>query len=178
MREEREHRVGNVNALMDKDRSELVMCRSATETQALAKRLAGEIPDGAIVCLHGNLGTGKTCFVQGLARGLGIRRAVGSPTFTLVNEYRGTRGLAHIDLYRIRGAADAFSLGLEDYLQYFPGVVAIEWAERAAELLPEDCWHVWLMEGESDECRVVKVSRPLLERIKAPPKPTAGNAKK
>ncbi|MDD2239192.1 MAG: tRNA (adenosine(37)-N6)-threonylcarbamoyltransferase complex ATPase subunit type 1 TsaE [Kiritimatiellae bacterium] len=134
---------------------------SAAETQAVAARLAAEVPDGAVVCLHGDLGAGKTCFVQGLAKALGVRRPVGSPTFTLINEYRGRRGLAHIDLYRLRGAADAFGLGLEDYLEHFDGVVAIEWAERLGELMPEDCWHVRLAEGAAgDESRRVTVERP------------------
>ena len=137
-----------------------IVCRSAEETRALGARLAEEMPDGALLCLHGDLGAGKTCFVQGMARALGIRRPVGSPTFTLVNEYRGKRGLAHIDLYRIRGAADAFSLGLEDYLQHYPGIVAVEWAERAEDFMPEDAWHVRIAPGESGEERIVEIVRP------------------
>ncbi len=144
-----------------KTQKKLVETRSAEETQALAAEVEAELPTGAVVCLHGDLGAGKTCFVQGLARALGVRRPVGSPTFTLINEYRGRRGLAHIDLYRIRGAADAFGLGLEDYLAHYDGIVAIEWAERAGELLPEDCWHVWMEAGaEGEESRRVTVERP------------------
>ena len=139
---------------------ERVETNSAAETQALAARLAAELPDGAVLCLHGDLGAGKTCFVQGLAKALGVRRPVGSPTFTLINEYRGTRPLAHIDLYRVRGAADAFGLGLEDYLFHFAGIVAIEWAERVADLLPEDCWHVRLAAGHAEDTRRVTVDRP------------------
>lgn len=134
---------------------------SAAETQALAARLAAELPDGAVVCLHGDLGAGKTCFVQGLAKALGVRRPVGSPTFTLINEYKGRRALAHVDLYRVRGAGDAFGLGLEDYLFRFGGVVAIEWAERVAELLPETCWHVRLeARGAGEQARTVTIDRP------------------
>ena len=135
--------------------------KSAAETQALAAELAAEMPPGTVLCLHGDLGAGKTCFVQGLARALGVRRPVGSPTFTLINEYPGRKPLAHIDLYRIRGAGDAFGLGLEDYLFHFGGIVAIEWAERAEDLLPEDCWHVRLEPGaEGEESRRVTVERP------------------
>lgn len=140
---------------------EQIETASAEETQALAARLEGELPDGAVLCLHGELGAGKTCFVQGLARALGVRRPVGSPTFTLINEYRGKRGLAHIDLYRLRGAADAFGLGVEEYLEHFDGIVAIEWAERLGELLPEACWHVRLEAGTAgEESRRVTVERP------------------
>lgn len=134
---------------------------TAEETQALAARLADEWPHGTVLCLHGDLGAGKTCFVQGLARALGVRRPVGSPTFTLINEYKGPRPLAHVDLYRVRGAADAFSLGLEDYLFQFPGIVAIEWAERVAELLPETCWHIHLEPcGDSAQRRKITVHAP------------------
>ena len=141
-------------------KTEQLETRSATETQALAARLAAEMPPGTVLCLHGDLGAGKTCFVQGLAKALGVRRPVGSPTFTLINEYRGVKPLAHIDLYRIRGAGDAFGLGLEDYLYHFGGIVAIEWAERVAELLPEECWHVRLATGTEADVRHVTVDRP------------------
>ena len=136
------------------------VCRSPDETRAVAARLADECPDGTVLCLHGDLGAGKTCFVQGLARAIGVRRPVGSPTFTLVNEYRGRRGLAHIDLYRVRGAVDAFSLGLEDYLEHYPGIVAIEWAERASDFMPEDAWHVRLSPGDGENARIVEIARP------------------
>ena len=138
-----------------------VETKSAAETQALAAELAADMPPGTVLCLHGDLGAGKTCFVQGLAKALGVRRPVGSPTFTLINEYRGQTRLAHIDLYRIRGAGDAFGLGLEEYLFHFDGIVAIEWAERVAELLPEECWHVRLGTGTGDETRQVTVDRPV-----------------
>ena len=141
-------------------KSERIETKSAAETQALAAKLAAEMSPGTVLCLHGDLGAGKTCFVQGLAKALGVRRPVGSPTFTLINEYKGQRALAHIDLYRVRGAGDAFGLGLEDYLFHFGGIVAIEWAERVAELLPEDCWHVKLDTGADEESRTVTVDRP------------------
>ena len=137
-----------------------VETKSAAETQALAAELAAEMPPGTVLCLHGDLGAGKTCFVQGLAKALGVRRPVGSPTFTLINEYKAAKPLAHIDLYRIRGAGDAFGLGLDDYLCHYAGIVAIEWAERVAELLPEDCWHVRLEPGAAEDSRRVTVERP------------------
>ena len=133
---------------------------SAEETRALAAQVATTLEPGAELCLHGDLGAGKTCFVQGVAQGLGIRRSVGSPTFTLINEYRGRLPLAHIDLYRVRGAADAFGLGLEDYLSHYDGIVAIEWAERVAELLPEESWHIHLTPAASDNAREIVIDRP------------------
>ncbi len=143
-----------------KRRIEEKQTASVDDTHALAAQLAAEMPDGTILCLHGDLGTGKTCFVQGLARALGIRRPVGSPTFTLINEYRAQRALVHIDLYRLRGAVDAFSLGLEDYLAHPEGLVVIEWAERIADFIPEEAWHIHLASGAAETDRRIRVDRP------------------
>lgn len=130
------------------------------DTEALAARLEAELPDGSVLCLHGDLGAGKTHFVKGLARAMGVKRAVGSPTFTLVNEYRGRRHLAHIDLYRIAGNADACSLGLDEYLEGFDGITAIEWAERAAEWMPAGSWHLYFRHGEDENSRTIEICRP------------------
>lgn len=129
-------------------------------TEALAARLEAELPDGTVLCLHGDLGAGKTHFVKGLARAMGVKRAVGSPTFTLINEYRGRRRLAHIDLYRIAGNADAGSLGLDEYLEGFDGITAIEWAERAAEWMPEGSWHLCFRHGADENSRTIEIRRP------------------
>ncbi len=114
---------------------------SAAETRRLARQLLKKLPARTVLALHGDLGSGKTCFVQGLAQALGIRQPVTSPTFTLVHEYKGKRRLVHADLYRIRSEDDALSLGLEEYFDA-DGVVAIEWAERVEGLLPVDVVHI------------------------------------
>lgn len=85
--------------------------------------------------LIGELGAGKTCFVQGLARGLGIEDNVSSPSFVLLREYKGRLPLYHIDLYRLEQLSEIADLGLDDYF-YGDGVSVIEWANRAPELLP------------------------------------------
>jgi tRNA threonylcarbamoyladenosine biosynthesis protein TsaE len=91
-----------------------------------------------VICLTGELGSGKTCLVQGLGVGLGVTERITSPTFTLVNEFRGGRlSLFHVDLYRIADARAALAFGLDDYL-YGEGVCAIEWAERVREIWPEE----------------------------------------
>ncbi|HRZ11626.1 MAG TPA: tRNA (adenosine(37)-N6)-threonylcarbamoyltransferase complex ATPase subunit type 1 TsaE [Kiritimatiellia bacterium] len=131
--------------------------RSPEETFRLAADLARELPRGAVLALHGELGAGKTAFVQGLARALGIDRPVSSPTFTLINEYPGPIPLYHIDLYRIRDSADALGLGLDEYL-HGNGITAIEWAERIADLLPPDALHVRLQPGEEMNERLISVS--------------------
>ena len=108
------------------------------ETQALGERLGKLLSAGDVLGLEGDLGAGKTCFVQGLARGLGVdpTRRIGSPTFTLVHEYAGTQfPIYHFDFYRLKVAAEATQYGLDDYL-FGEGVSLIEWADRFPELLP------------------------------------------
>jgi tRNA threonylcarbamoyladenosine biosynthesis protein TsaE len=103
--------------------------RSEAETIEIGRQLAGELPPGAVVLLSGELGAGKTAFVKGLAAGLGIEQEeVSSPTFTLVQEYRGRLTLFHVDLYRI-GGTEAEDLGLEE-LESETSIVAIEWADK------------------------------------------------
>lgn len=94
----------------------------------------------AVVALAGPLGAGKTSLVQGLARGLGVAGAVRSPTFTLIHEHAGAVPLVHVDLYRLE-APDVETLGLEEIADA-PGVMAIEWAERAPQVLPSE--HLWI----------------------------------
>ena len=102
---------------------------SEEETSAVGERLAQSLEPGAVVLLYGDLGAGKTAFVRGLARGLGADPAdVSSPTFTLIQEYRGRLTLFHVDLYRI-AEPEVDDLGLEE-LVAGGGIVAIEWAER------------------------------------------------
>lgn len=113
------------------------------ETRSIAAFLADELPDRSVVALYGELGSGKTCFVQGLASALGITQPVTSPTFTIINEFRGARPLYHIDLYRLSGPDEILALGFDDYLEA-GGVTAIEWAERAGDLLPPETVHVKL----------------------------------
>jgi tRNA threonylcarbamoyladenosine biosynthesis protein TsaE len=118
-----------------------VITRSAEETQRLAGRIASEFKGPAVLALHGELGSGKTCFVKGVARALGIERNITSPTFIIINEHRGRRPLYHVDLYRIRTPDEALCLGLDEYL-HADGITVIEWAERAGDLIPEDALHI------------------------------------
>ena len=87
--------------------------------------------------LVGSLGAGKTCFVQGLAIGLGVEEYVHSPTFVLVAQYRGRRGLAHVDLYRVESAEEAMDLGLDEHFNP-DEVTVVEWADKAMEAWPAD----------------------------------------
>jgi tRNA threonylcarbamoyladenosine biosynthesis protein TsaE len=136
-----------------------VITHSPAETHRLAKKLAATLPPRAVLALHGELGSGKTCFVQGLARAFGVHQPVTSPTFTLIHEYRGKRGmLNHIDLYRIRSVDDAESLDLADYFDR-DGVTVIEWAERVADLLPPETIHLSFEALSAEDDRRITIRR-------------------
>jgi tRNA threonylcarbamoyladenosine biosynthesis protein TsaE len=110
--------------------SKTIITHSEEETAAVGRELAATLSAGGVVLLHGDLGAGKTAFVRGLAEGLGVSHdEVSSPTFTLIQEYRGGRlTLFHVDLYRIEDPREFDELGLDEIAE--DGVLAIEWAER------------------------------------------------
>lgn len=139
---------------------ETYISRSPGETWALAEHLAHHIPGRLILGLHGDLGSGKTCFVQGLARALKIARPVTSPTFTLIQEYPGERPLIHIDLYRIGSSVEAIAMGFEEYLER-PAVLAVEWAERALDLFPPETIHLFfsVLPGENSRSIILRHTR-------------------
>ncbi len=109
--------------------------RGASGTRRAAVKLAGTLPPGTVIALHGGLGAGKTTFTQGLAMALGVNRPVTSPTFTLVTEHQGSTGrLVHMDLYRLSDAEALLEIGWQEYLES-GSLVVVEWPERAAELI-------------------------------------------
>ena len=127
-----------------------LVTHGAEETEALGERLARLLPNGAVVALHGDLATGKTCLTRGMARhfaGVGIAH---SPTFTLVNEYGSERVLYHLDLYRLRDEEELLTVGYEDIIET-EGVCVIEWADRALGFLPERRLDVFLEYGGDDD---------------------------
>ena len=134
-----------------------VLSRSARETRALAAALAGSLKPGAVLALHGDLGSGKTCFVQGLARELGVAQPIPSPTFTMVNEYRGRCRLVHMDLYRIQSEGELAGLDFDSYLES-NGILVIEWAERAGGWLPADALHIRFEPGPRPGQRFITLS--------------------
>lgn len=115
---------------------------SAEETRAAAARLAASLPPDTVLALHGDLGVGKTTFVQGLARGLGVTGPVTSPTFAIYAVHPGARmKLVHLDAYRLESAAQLEDLLLEDFLTS-PWVLAVEWPEKTGAWLPAGAWHL------------------------------------
>ena len=132
---------------------------SPAETEALGAALAEELKPGAVVAFTGDLGAGKTAFIRGLARGLGIGERVTSPTFTIVNEYEGGRlPLFHFDMYRLDSADELFDIGWEDYLAR-GGVCAVEWSEKVSEALEPGAIRVDIRRGGDDGQRVVTIER-------------------
>lgn len=134
----------------------IITSHSIEDTHALASEIVSRSEGRLVLALHGQLGAGKTCFVQGLAAALGIDRPVTSPTFIIINEYRGERPLYHIDLYRINSPDEALTIGLDDYLDS-DGITAIEWAERAGDLLPADAVHIHFESLPEPDSRRIRI---------------------
>jgi tRNA threonylcarbamoyladenosine biosynthesis protein TsaE len=132
--------------------------RDPAETQAIGERLGARLTPGAVVACTGELGAGKTCFLQGLARGLGVTGGVTSPTFVLVNQYRGRLPIYHLDAYRTDSLTELVDLGLEEML-HGDGVTVIEWADKIRPLLPARTIHVHL-QGLGDEPREITIDEP------------------
>jgi len=121
-----------------------ITTHSASETQALASLLAQALPTDATLALHGDLGVGKTTFVQGLAKGFGVTDGVTSPTFNIFTLHRGgSCTLVHLDAYRLENDRQIDSLMLEDFL-VSPYCLAVEWPEKIAAWLPRDALHLTL----------------------------------
>lgn len=123
---------------MEQENSEIrIITCSADETFALGLNIGGKLKEGDILALSGELGSGKTCFTGGIARGLGVSKdyEITSPTFTLINEYPARVKLYHFDIYRLGGPSDLDDLGCEEYFSG-SGVVVIEWAEKISKIIP------------------------------------------
>jgi tRNA threonylcarbamoyladenosine biosynthesis protein TsaE len=134
-----------------------IITHSDDETRRAGEALAGTLGPGDVVALSGELGAGKTCFVQGLARGLHATAWPTSPTFVLVNEYRADLPIHHVDAYRTAGPAEMIDIGLLELIDG-DGVTVIEWADKVAGLLPERTIHV-AIEGLGDGPRTITVRR-------------------
>jgi tRNA threonylcarbamoyladenosine biosynthesis protein TsaE len=121
-----------------------VTTASAGATRALAAAFAAELAPNTTLALHGTLGVGKTTFVQGLARGLGVPEQVTSPTFAIYSVYRGaTSSLVHLDAYRIEGVAQLDALLIDEFL-ISPWCLAVEWPDKVASWLPANALHLTL----------------------------------
>lgn len=113
--------------------------KSTSETIRIGKQIGSQLHSGDVVALVGELGTGKTHFIKGLASGAGVKRSryITSPSFTLIHEYQGKTPFYHIDLFRLKTEKEAEGLGLEEYIQG-GGITAVEWADKIPTLLPQE----------------------------------------
>lgn len=133
---------------------------SPEETKKIAGAFALQLCPGDVICLSGDLGAGKTAFVQGLAEGLGIEDYVNSPTFTIVNEYEGPLPLYHFDVYRIGDSDELYEIGYEDYIDG-DGVTVIEWPQNIADILPPQRYEIEILKDEWEEnTRIIRILKP------------------
>ncbi|MGM9521637.1 MAG: tRNA (adenosine(37)-N6)-threonylcarbamoyltransferase complex ATPase subunit type 1 TsaE [Oscillospiraceae bacterium] len=127
----------------------VVNTENEAETSALGERLAQRLRPGDVIAMYGDLGAGKTAFIRGIARGLGLEARVSSPTFTIVNEYLGPVPLFHFDMYRLSSSDELFEIGWEDYLSR-GGVCAVEWSENVEDVFTSETIKVTIEKtGES-----------------------------
>ena len=131
---------------------------SAEETRKLGERLAEELRSGDVILLEGPLGAGKSEMARGIAKGLGVRETVTSPSFTILNVYESGRlPLYHFDWYRLEGADELYELGMDEYLGG-DGIAVVEWAERCPEAVPENTIRITL-DVTGEESRRIQILR-------------------
>lgn len=128
---------------------------SPTATQMLGKRIASLLKGREMIALFGDLGAGKTAFTRGLCAGLGIEEGVCSPTFAIVNAYRGKFPVYHFDMYRIADADDLFATGYYDYIG--AGVLIIEWSENIESELEPECIRIKILKTETEHERILEI---------------------
>ena len=144
------------------NRNETFKTETPAETQALGERLGKTLKRGDVIALVGDLGTGKTCLTQGIARGVGIGpdEVVNSPSYILINEYTGAIPIYHIDLYRLENSEEIAELGLSEYMEG-DGICIIEWAERMADALPDTCIQIYITIAEANASHDGEIREPL-----------------
>ena len=120
---------------------------SYEDTHKIAKELSDGLKGGEFIAMYGDLGAGKTAFVQGLAKALGIDDHITSPTFTIVNEYDGRLPLYHFDVYRISDPDEMYEIGYDEYV-YSDGVCVVEWAELIEDLFPEKYYKITILKDQ------------------------------
>ncbi|MEN6375999.1 MAG: tRNA (adenosine(37)-N6)-threonylcarbamoyltransferase complex ATPase subunit type 1 TsaE [Smithella sp.] len=128
---------------MEQEKSISITTCNAEETFEFARKIGKKLKEGDILALSGELGSGKTCFTGGIARGLGVSEnyQITSPTFTLINEYPARLRLFHFDVYRLNGFFELDDLGYDEFISG-NGVVVIEWAEKIAEIIPDTAFFI------------------------------------
>ena len=130
--------------LISNKKKQTIVTSSAQDTINFAKRSAKKLKPGTVLCLEGQLGSGKTTFIKGLAEGLGLKRPeqVKSPTFVLMHIYKAKTLLYHFDCYRLNSIEELENIGFQDFVNDPHAISCVEWAEKAGELIPEGARHI------------------------------------
>ncbi|HHV25700.1 tRNA (adenosine(37)-N6)-threonylcarbamoyltransferase complex ATPase subunit type 1 TsaE [Anaerosalibacter bizertensis] len=148
-----------------------IVLKGLEDTEKFGYRLGSLLEGGDIVCLTGDLGAGKTTLTKSIAKGLDVKDYVTSPTFALINEYKGRVPVYHFDVYRLEGIEDVIDLGFEEYF-YSKGVTIIEWGDKIEKFLPEDILTVEMNRGKTDNERIISIfsngkrSETIIEELK------------
>ena len=132
-----------------------IVSKSTADTERRGEKVASCLNGTEMIALFGDLGAGKTAFTRGLCRGLGIDDGVSSPTFAIVNVYRGRFPVYHFDMYRIGSVDDLFATGFYDYLD--TGVIVIEWSENIESELQDDAVRIRITKTENDDERIFEI---------------------
>lgn len=130
--------------------------KSTEQTEKFAERIAKELKSGDVVAFFGSLGMGKTAFTRGLAKGLGNKSDVSSPTFAIVNDYGGSPAFVHFDMYKVESWEDLYSCGFFDYLD-MGAILAVEWSENIENALPENAIRVAIEKGQEENERIITI---------------------
>ncbi|MCF6461248.1 tRNA (adenosine(37)-N6)-threonylcarbamoyltransferase complex ATPase subunit type 1 TsaE [Clostridium sp. Cult3] len=131
-----------------------IVLKGLKETEKFGERLGSLLKPGDIISLTGDLGAGKTTLTKSIGKGLGVEDYITSPTFTLINEYKGRTMLYHFDVYRLEGAVDLYDLGFEEYF-YSNGVCIIEWGDKIEEVLPKERINLQIEKGVGLDERII-----------------------
>lgn len=131
------------------------LSQSVEQTEEFAEEFSKNLNGNEIIAMYGELGAGKTAFARGLVRGLGVEDSVSSPTFAIVNEYRGHYPVYHFDMYRIESWNDLDSIGFFDYIGN--GIIIIEWSENIEGALPDDVIKVEIKKTDNENERIIKI---------------------
>jgi tRNA threonylcarbamoyladenosine biosynthesis protein TsaE len=134
------------------------LSNSEQDTIDYGKTFSQKIIEGDIIALYGDLGTGKTQFVKGLCSGLNISDTITSPTFTIMNIYKGKYTVNHFDLYRLTNSLEIFNLGINDFF-FTSSITIMEWAEKAKDLLPDKRYDIFFEYGENENQRIIKYKK-------------------
>ena len=133
-----------------------ILTQSPEETEKLGERVSAVLRGGEVLALFGPMGVGKTAFTRGIAKGLGVKEGVSSPTFALVHEYAGRIPIYHFDMFRVTSWDDLYSTGFFDYLET-EGILVIEWSENIEGALPETAIRIGISPGKEENQRIFEI---------------------